>query len=83
MPTLASEIELLELFSKSRVVAITLNHEDMSDDEVAAAVIEYECLHELPVTDVLSSGCDKLVQKLFEVFPALREKAELVCRRHE
>ena len=42
MPTLASEIGLIEMFSKSKVVAITLNHEDMSDDEVAAAVIEYE-----------------------------------------
>ncbi len=83
MPTLASEIGLLELFSKSKVVAITLNHEDMSDDEVAAAVIEYECLHELPVTDVLMSGCGKLIEKLFEVFPALRDKAALVCRRQE
>jgi uncharacterized NAD-dependent epimerase/dehydratase family protein len=83
MPTLASEIGLLEMFSKSKVVAITLNHEDMSDDEVAAAVIEYECLYELPVTDVLTSGCSKLIQKLFEVFPALREKASLVCQRQE
>ena len=30
-----SEIGLLELFSKSEVVAITLNHEDMTPDEVA------------------------------------------------
>ena len=83
MPTLASEIELIEMFSKSKVVAITLNHEDMSDDEVAAAVIEYECLHELPVTDVLTSGCGKLIMKLYEVFPALLEKALVVCRPQE
>jgi uncharacterized NAD-dependent epimerase/dehydratase family protein len=83
MPTLASEIGLIEMFSKSKVVAITLNHEDMSDDEVAAAVIEYECLHELPVTDVLTSGCGKLIMKLYEVFPALREKALVVCRPPE
>ncbi len=83
MPTLASEIGLIEMFSKSKVVAITLNHEDMSEDEVAAAVVEYECLFALPVTDVLTSGCDKLVQKLYEVFPALREKAALICPRHE
>jgi len=83
MPTLASEIGLLEMFSKSKVVAITLNHEDMSNDELAAAVIEYECLHKLPVTDVLTSGCGKLIQKLFEVFPVLREKASLVCQHQE
>ncbi len=47
MPTLASEIELIEVFSRSKVVAITLNHEDMSDDEVAAAVLEYEVTYEL------------------------------------
>ena len=83
MPTLTSEIGLLEMFSKSKVVAITLNHEDMNDDEVAAAVVEYECLYALPVTDVLTSGCDKLVHKLFEIFPALREKAALVCLHQE
>ena len=83
MPTLAGEIGLIEMFSGSKVVAITLNHEDMSDDEMAAAVLEYECLYELPVTDVLTSGCGKLVEKLFEVFPVLREKASLVCQRQE
>ncbi len=83
MPTLAGEIGLIEMFSGSKVVAITLNHEDMSDDEMAAAVLEYEFLYELPVTDVLTSGCGKLVEKLFEVFPVLREKASLVCQRQE
>jgi len=83
MPTLASEIGLIEMFSKSKVVAITLNHEDMSADEVAATVIEYECLFELPVTDVLTSGCGKLILKLYEVFPVLREKALVVCQRQE
>ena len=83
MPTLASEIGLIEMFSRSKVVAITLNHEDMSVDEVAATVVEYECQYELPVADVLTSGCDKLVHKLFEVFPVLREKASLVCQRQE
>jgi len=83
MPTLASEIGLLEMFSKSKVVAITLNHEDMSEDEMAAAVIEYECRYELPVTDVLMSGCGKLIHQLFEIFPALREKAALACLRQE
>ena len=83
MPTLASEIGLIEMFSKSKVVAITLNHEDMSTDEIAAAIVEYECLYGLPVTDVLTNGCGKLVKQLFEVFPVLREKAALVCQRHE
>ena len=79
MPTLASEIKLIELFAQSKVIAITLNHEDMSDDEVEAKVLEYEVRYDLPVTDVLKGGCDKLVQQLYEVFPSLKDKAELAC----
>jgi len=80
MPTLASEIELLELFSKVKVVAITLNHEDMTDAEVAETILDYEKLYDLPTTDVLKNGCDKLISRLFEIFPELSEKASLVCR---
>ena len=83
MPTLASEIELIELFAKSRVVAITLNHEDMSDAEVVATIAEYEEQYGLPVTDVLKTGCDKLVERLYELFPQLREKALLACLPHD
>ena len=83
MPALTDEIDLIEMFSKTKVVAITLNHEDMDADETAAAVVEYERQFELPVTDVLTSGCSKLTEKLFEVFPLLREKVTLVCPRQE
>ena len=80
MPTLASEIELIELFSKTRVVAITLNHEDMTDAEVADTTLDYEKRYGLPVTDVLKNGCDKLIQGLFRVFPDLAAKASLACQ---
>ncbi len=80
MPTLASEIGLIELFSKTRVIAITLNHEDMTDAEVEDTILDYEKLHDLPVTDVLKNGCDKLIDRLFVEFPALAAKASLVCQ---
>ncbi len=80
MPTLASEIELIEQFSKTKVVAITLNHEDMSDAEVAYTTLDYEKRYELPVTDVLKNGCDKLVLRLYEIFPELVAKASIVCQ---
>ncbi len=73
MPTLESEINLLEIFSKSKVIAITINHEDMTNLEVDKAILEYEYNFELPSTDVLWHGCDKLVKKLFEVFPKLKK----------
>ncbi|NQT24560.1 DUF1611 domain-containing protein [candidate division KSB1 bacterium] len=80
MPTLESEIELLEVFSKSKVIAITINHEDMTDIEVQNTIEEYEYKHEVPTTDVLKFGCEKLIKQLFNIFPELQESASLSCR---
>lgn len=77
MPTLESEIELIELFSKSKVIAITINHEDMTDDEVKSCIVEYEYKYELPTTDVLKQGPDKLVQRLYDIFPDLQKSKSL------
>ena len=71
MPTIESEIELLEVFSKSNVIAITINHEDMTDVEVENQIREYEYKYELPATDVLKHGSAKLVKKIYELFPHL------------
>ncbi|MFC1610039.1 DUF1611 domain-containing protein [Myxococcota bacterium] len=78
MPTLASEIELIEVFSRSKVIAITISHEDMSDAEVEGTISEYEHHYGLPTTDVLKHGCHKLVRKLFDVFPQLRGSERMV-----
>ena len=74
MPTLESEINLIETISKTKVIAITLNHEDMAFDEIENTIINYEAQFDLPTTDVLSYGCEKLLSKLFEVFPELLVK---------
>jgi uncharacterized NAD-dependent epimerase/dehydratase family protein len=79
MPTLESEIELIEAFSKSKVIAIAMNHEDMSDDELKDAIVEYESKYELPTTDVLKFGCNKLVNTLIKVFPELRKGDSSIC----
>lgn len=73
MPTLESEIQLNELFSKSKIIAITLNHEDMTDAELEDTIVEYENRYKLPATDVLKYGCDKLSKKIYEVFPQIRK----------
>jgi uncharacterized NAD-dependent epimerase/dehydratase family protein len=73
MPTLKSEIELNEIISGSKVIAITLNHEDMVDADIERTVAAYEDKYDLPTTDVLKHGCDKIVDELFAVFPALRQ----------
>ncbi len=79
MPTLESEIELIEIFSQSKVIAITINHEDMTDAEVRNTIVEYESKKGLPTTDVLKFGCDKLVNTLFTLFPELQKKASTIC----
>lgn len=71
MPTLQSEIDLIEIISGSKVIAITLNHEDMTDKEIDETVKGYEEKYELPTMDVLKHGCGKIVQRLFQMFPAI------------
>ena len=71
MPTLKSEIELNEVFARSKVIAITINHDDMTDDELENIIAEYEDSYKLPTTDVLKYGCDKLIKSLFKEFPEL------------
>ncbi len=39
MPTLKSEIELIEVFSNAKVIGITINHEDMSDEELQNTIL--------------------------------------------
>lgn len=73
MPTLESEIELNEVFARSKVVAITINHEDMTEDELENVIVEYEERYKLPTTDVLKYGCDKLVNALITLFPELQK----------
>lgn len=73
MPTLESEIELNEVFARSKVIAITINHEDMTEDELENMIVEYEERYKLPTTDVLKYGCDKLVHALITQFPELQK----------
>jgi uncharacterized NAD-dependent epimerase/dehydratase family protein len=76
MPKLEDEIQLIETFSKSKVIAITINHENMSDKEIDTAVTEYEEQFKIPATDVLKHGCDKLIASIVEKFPQLSRKAK-------
>lgn len=73
MPTLAHEIALIELFADTRVIGITLNHEGMSDDEVASTISGYRSDFGLPVTDALSRPLDELGDMVIGAFPVLEE----------
>ncbi len=74
MPTVESEIKLIEAISQARVMAIALSHENLADEAVLKIIEDYEKRFQLPTTDVLSQGCQKLVQTLSNHFPKLHQK---------
>ena len=71
MPTAQSEIRLLETFADTRVIGLTLNHENMTDAEVSAAIAGYEVELGIPATDALTQSSDRLVEMVVQAFPAL------------
>ena len=83
MPTIKSEIDLLETFSKSHVIAITINHEDMTDEDIEKTIVEYEFKYGLPTMDVLKHGCNKIVNELLIVFPELQQNVNFKWQPQE
>jgi uncharacterized NAD-dependent epimerase/dehydratase family protein len=77
MPSIKSEIQLLEAFSQAPVIAITLNHENMSDVEVEKTANLYQQEFNIPASDVLKSGCNHLTKRISEVFPNLSARGYL------
>jgi uncharacterized NAD-dependent epimerase/dehydratase family protein len=74
MPTPASEINLIETFAATKVIGLTINHEDMSDAEVTAAITLYEIELGIPATDALTRPADELVAMVLRAFPQLEPK---------
>ncbi|MCE9683907.1 DUF1611 domain-containing protein [Halomonas alkalisoli] len=77
MPSPLSEIELIERFGKTRVIGITINHEDMTRAEVTAAIARYDAELGLPATDALWHEPTALVAMVTAAFPALKEGKQL------
>lgn len=71
MPTVASEIALIEAFADTTVIGVTVNHEHMTDAEISAVIDEYELELGMPVTDALTRPLDRLVDMVLRAFPAL------------
>ncbi|PTO75511.1 DUF1611 domain-containing protein [Vibrio splendidus] len=74
MPSIASEINLIETFSNTNVIGLTLNHEDMSLDETRSVIDSYTTEFGLPVTDVLSQPVEHLLHIVTSAFPIIESK---------
>ncbi len=73
MPNVETEIQLIEAMAQTKVLAIALSHEDMTNLQVEATIEDYEQRLQLPTTDVLNDGCQKLVDALAKQFPTLNQ----------
>jgi len=73
MPTPASEINLIETFAQTKVIGLTINHENMSDEQVSDAITRYEYELDIPSTDALTRSPDYLVEMVINAFPQLKE----------
>jgi uncharacterized NAD-dependent epimerase/dehydratase family protein len=74
MPCPASEIRLIETFADTRVIGLTINHENMGAAEVEQAIAHLERQLGIPVTDALTRPRELLVDMLIGAFPGLAEK---------
>ena len=71
MPNPASEINLIETFAATKVIGLTLNHEDMTDAEVSSAITLYEQELGIPVTDALTRPKKDLIDMVLSAFPQI------------
>ncbi len=72
VPTVESEIALIEAFAPTRVIGITINHEGTSDREVSTAISRYERDLGLPATDPLTRPAEQLAEIVLRAFPNLK-----------
>lgn len=73
MPTPASEIALIEAFSNTKVIGVTLNHEGMTDAEITNTISAQSGKLGLPVTDALCRPAAHLLAMVLAAYPGLQQ----------
>jgi uncharacterized NAD-dependent epimerase/dehydratase family protein len=74
MPTPEAEIRLIEAFADTRVIGLTINHENMTDAEIGSSITDYHKQLGIPVTDALARPVDLLVDMVLSSFPTIEKK---------
>lgn len=80
MPTPAAEINLIQTFADTKVIGLTINHENMSSAQVAAAIALYEIELGIPALDPLAPSSAGLVAMVLSAFPELQAKRVAVVQ---
>ncbi|WP_150468511.1 DUF1611 domain-containing protein [Francisella sp. SYW-9] len=60
MPEIDDEINLIQTFSQTKVIGITINHENMNKTQVGEVIKEYSKKYKLPIVDALMSPSNLL-----------------------
>jgi len=63
------EATLIHLLSGKPIVAITLNHEGLSPDEVRTHAAAYRVRHDVPCCDPLRDGVGPIIEEVLRRFP--------------
>lgn len=71
MPEVASEVALIEAFADTRVIGVTVNHENLTEAQIADAIDEIELDLGVPATDPLTRPLNDLVEMVLQAFPEL------------
>ncbi len=74
MPSVTSEINLIETFADTTVIGLTINHENMTEPEVSDVITLFEEMLDIPATDALSHSPDHLLNMVLLAFPMLDRK---------
>lgn len=61
------QIEIIELLSGKRVIAVAVNHENLSPESIERACAEIENETGLPATDPIRQGPERLVKAILEL----------------
>lgn len=73
MPTPASEIALIQAFSDTKVIGLTVNHENLSTAQVEQFSEDYEHDLGIAVTDPLQEP-ERLLEMVLSAFPTLEKQ---------
>ena len=80
MPEAATEIHLIQTFADTKVIGLTINHENMTDADVSEAIAAYERELGIPATDPLTRSTERLVEMVLGAFPQLEDKRTAVVQ---
>ena len=74
MPKPESEINLIQAFTDTTVIGLTINHENMTDADIGTAITRYEEDLGIPVTDALLRPTQRLADMVLSALPKLEKR---------